>query len=403
MLSVIYSAMSGLQSFSKGLDVISGNVANVNTPGFKGSELLFEDVFYGYDLKGEHDGSLYGSSTGRGVEAEVTTLRFTQGDFRQTQNETDAAIDGKGFFVVQRDGEYVYTRSGQFEFDDQGLLVTRSERYPVLGLNANGELAQIDLEPLKAQPARPTTQVSFINNLSLGATQHVIGSVNIIDSLGKTVPLSVTFRNTSSTTPRSWQIEIKDAQNTVIATGGELRFQGNGSPETGYNTFKFTFTGSGGTAQNVTLYFGEPGSFSGATSFSGGTTSDLAVSKQDGFVQGSLLSTTFDDQGRLTARYTNNQSVTGMSLALAQIPNLQALRTLQGGFFHAAPGQTVDYGTAGSGALGRILPGTVELSNVELSQQFTDMIVVQRGYQASSQIMTAANEMMQQLLETARK
>jgi flagellar hook protein FlgE len=403
MLSTIYTSMSGLQSFSKGLDVISGNVANVNTAGYKGTELLFQDVFYGYDPKGERNGDAYGSWIGRGVAAEITSLRFSQGDFRDTDNATDAAIDGQGFFIVSHDGEYLYTRDGQFEFDDNGVLVTRTGRETVMGLDESGALAPITLDKLKAQPAKPTSEIRFVNNLSLGATQHVVNNVKVINSLGETVLLSITFRNTSTTTPRSWQIEVKDAQNKVVAPLGELRFRGNGSPETDYNTFKFTYTSANGDPQDITLHFGEPGSFSGATSFSGGATSDLAVNRQDGFAQGTLLSTTFDDQGRLVARYTNEQSVTGAHLALATFNDLQALRRLDGGRFHAAPNQTATIGKAGTGTLGRIVAGRVELSNVELSQQFTDMIVVQRGYQASSQVLTAANEMIQQLLETSKR
>jgi flagellar hook protein FlgE len=402
MLSVIYTSTSALQSFSKGLDVISSNVANVNTTGYKGTELLFQDVFYGYDLRGERNGDLYGSAIGRGVSAEVTTMRFNQGEFRETKTDTDVAIDGKGFFVLQRDGESLYTRSGEFEFDNDGVLVSRTNRSPVMGLNADGTLSPIRLDSLKSQAARPTSEINFTGNLSLGATQHVINT-SVIDSLGASAALTLTFRNMSTTTPRSWQIEVKNAQGTVVATGGEIRFQGNGSPEDGYNSFSFDYTGANGSPQSITLKFGEPGSFTGATSFSGGTTSDLAASKQDGFLQGTLLTTTFDSQGRLTATYSNQQTVNGPYLALASIDNLQSLIREDGGLFRAQPATRVELGKAGIGALGQVVAGRVELSNVELSQQFTDMIVVQRGYQAASQVLTAANEMLQQLLQSAAK
>jgi flagellar hook protein FlgE len=402
MLSVIYTSTSGLQGFSRGLDVISSNVANVNTTGYKGTELLFQDIFYGYDVRGQRDGDLYGSSIGRGVAAEVTTMRFNQGEFRDTKSETDVAIDGKGFFVLQSEGEYRYTRSGEFEFNDEGVLVSRATRSVVMGLDEQGALAPIRLDSLKTQPAKPTSEIVFVGNLSLGASQHVVNT-SVIDTLGASTALSFTFKNTSTTTPRSWQIDVKNAQGTVIATGGSIRFQGNGSPEADFNTFKFEYTGANGAPQEITLKFGEPGSFTGATSFSGGTTSDLAVNKQDGFLQGTLLSTTFDNQGRLKATYSNQQSVTGPYLALANVNDLQALMRLDGGLFRAQSGTEVTYGKASTGPFGQILAGRVELSNVELSQQFTDMIVVQRGYQASSQVLTAANEMMQQLLESAAR
>src|SRR6185436_9391303 len=172
---------------SRGLDVISSNVANVNTPGYKGTELLFQDIFYGYDPKGERNGDVYGAWIGHGVAAEITSLSFSQGDFRDTDNATDVAIDGQGFFIVSRDGEYLYTRDGQFEFDDNSMLVTRAGRDPVMGLSENGTLSQITLEQLQAQPAKPTTEIRFINNLSLGGTQHVLNNVKVINSLGETI------------------------------------------------------------------------------------------------------------------------------------------------------------------------------------------------------------------------
>ncbi len=402
MFSAIYTSTSGLQSFSKGLDVISGNVANVNTPGYKGTQLQFQDVLYDYTARYQHEGDLYGTVMGQGVEAELTTVRFNQGDFRETKNDTDVAVDGKGLFVIERDGEYVYTRDGEFEFDNDGVLVTRSGKYRVMALDASGALQPITNEGLKTQPAKSTSEISFVGNLSLGASQHVISDVKVIDSLGATQTLSIRFRNTGTTTPRSWQVEVRDAQNALIASGGEIRFEGNGAPSTDYNRFTFTYTPTNAAAQEITLDFGEPGSFANATSFSGGTSSDLAVDKQDGYAQGILMKMTFDDRGQLVARYTNEQTVNGSRLALATFNNMQALRQIDGAMFHAQSGESPLLGMAGEGNFGRLAVGRIELSNVELSQQFTDMIVVQRGYQASSQVLTAANEMIQQLLEAAK-
>src|SRR5205823_4431179 len=133
-LGTIYISMSGLQSFQKGLDVISTNVANVNTMGYKSTQLLFQDVFYGYQIKDERQNDLYGAWLGHGVTADVTAVRFTQGDFHDTKNDTDVALDGKGFFVIDRGGEYVYSRRGEFEFNTDGVLVERGTSNKVMGL-----------------------------------------------------------------------------------------------------------------------------------------------------------------------------------------------------------------------------------------------------------------------------
>lgn len=402
MLSTIYTSMTGLLGFSKGLDVISSNVANVNTPGYKGTELTFRDIFYGFDLQGESNGTLYGSWIGHGVSAELTSVSYSQGDFRETKNDTDAAIDGKGFFVIEQDGEYVYTRAGQFDFDDDGVLVTRDGKHRVMGLAADGTLQSLTLEGLQTQPATPTAEMRFIGNLSLGASQHVLNNVEVIDSLGAKQTLTVRFRNNSANTPRSWTIEVRDTQNELIATGGEIRFQGNGSPLADFNTFSFDYTAPNAAAQKITLFFGSPDSFSNATSFSGGATSDLAVERHDGRVQGSLLSVTFNDRGQLVAKYSNDETEEGGRLALATFNDMQRLRQMEGGMFRAQADQQRTLGYAGDNSLGRVVAGKVELSNIELSQQFTDMIIVQRGYQASSQVMNVANEMVQQLLEAAK-
>jgi flagellar hook protein FlgE len=230
----------------------------------------------------------------------------------------------------------------------------------------------------------------------------VLDDVEVIDSLGGTQKLSISFRNNNTNTPRSWNVEVRNADKEIVAAGGEIRFQGNGSPEVDYNSFSFEFTTPEAAPQQITLRFGEPNSFSGATSFSGGATSDLAVERHDGYAQGSLLSMTFNDRGQLVAKYSNEQTLDGAKLALAMFNDMQSLRQVDGGMFRAQPHQESTLGYAGSGNFGRTTPGRVELSNIELSQQFTDMIVVQRGYQASSQVLNVANEMMQQLLEATK-
>jgi flagellar hook protein FlgE len=197
-------------------------------------------------------------------------------------------------------------------------------------------------------------------------------------------------------------VKVLDEKRTEIATG-TISFQPNGSPAEGGNTLVFDYQPDGASKQSITLDFGEPGSFSNVTSFSGGTTSNVTVGTSDGRAEGSLLTLSFDEDGRLLARYSNEQTETGTQLALADFDNVQALQQLGNGLFHAQTSQKPLIGAPGKGAYGKITAGSVESSNIDLSTQFTDMIVVQRGYQASSQVLTVANEMLQQLLEGGRK
>lgn len=136
MLDSIYIGMSGLISFSDGLTSISNNVANLNTPGFKGSQLEFVDLFYRYQYSGTTDqqGSPY--AQGSGVASGATIPNFSQGEFRQTGNDLNAAIDGNGFFVLRKDGETFYTRAGQFQIDDAGYLVSTDDNARVASLDS---------------------------------------------------------------------------------------------------------------------------------------------------------------------------------------------------------------------------------------------------------------------------
>jgi flagellar hook protein FlgE len=403
MLETIYTSTTGLQTFSKGLDVISNNVTNVNTVGYKATGLVYRDIHYNFSLQDQRQDTLYGTHIGHGVAADITSTLFNQGDLRQTGNDTDVAISGRGFFVIEQEDGYVYSRNGQFEFNNDGDLVTRDGGQRVMGLTESGALQAINQNPYKAQPAVMTSKVSLAGNLSTGSTTATTANVPIIDSLGGTHAFTITYTlDTTNPVDRAWKVRVTDENQAEVATG-TINFQPNGSPAEGKNTLKFDYQASGATKQSVTLNFGDAGSFSNVTSFSGGSTSNVTVGTSDGRPQGSLLTLSFDEDGKLLAKYSNQQTETGTQLALADFDNLQALQQLGRGLFHAQTTQQALIGAPGKNAFGKITAGSVESSNIDLSTQFTDMIVVQRGYQASSQVLTVANEMLQQLLEGGRK
>jgi flagellar hook protein FlgE len=401
MFGSIYSGYSGLLGFSKGLDVLSNNVANMNSPGFKASELSFRDLVYRYGFNGSGNGGNSSLQIGGGVDPSTTRVRFRQGETRETGNALDAAIDGNGFFVLRQDGKTFYSRAGQFEFDGDGFLVDQSGEARVAALN-NGELVDINVIGLRNNPPQATSSVVFAANLSRGGTTHSISAVNVHDTTGASHALSMTFTNNNSTTSGSWLVEVRDESNAVIANG-EIRFEGNGSPAAGFNTMAFSYTPNGASPSTITLNFGDVGSFSGSTNFSGGTTSDLRVQSQDGYAAGFLTEVSFDEDGRLVTKYSNAQTTKHERLALAWFADLQHLTQTGNNRFSNETQQSVVLDTPGNGAMGKLVPKKVELSNVELSEQFTDMVVIQRGYQASSQIISVANEMIQQLFDIRAK
>ena len=401
MLGSIYTGMSGMMAYSKGLNAISNNVANLNTLGYKGNDLLFQDRYYQYQLSSEYNQNHAALQLGTGVTAETTSIRFTQGEIRSTGNGTDTAIKGNGFFIIRDSGKTYYSRAGQFEFNADGYLVERGGQGRVAAFDANGNLTDINVKNLRTDAPKATSEVKFVNNLSTGSAKQEV-KVNVYDTAGTQHALTVTFTNNNAQMPRSWLIEVKDENGNIIASDGEIRFQGNGSPEVDFNSYTFDFAPKDTGSSRIKLSFGEPGSFTSATSFSGGTTSDLAVDTQDGYGLGSLTDLSFNTEGVLTFQYSNGQSHDGLQLALADVDDPQSLKEMGNGRFQAAEGKAVRLAAPTKEGMGEIAGKSVELSNVDLTHEFTDMIVIQRGYQASSQILTTANEMMQRLIDMVR-
>lgn len=399
MMGSIYSGLSGLMHYSKGLDVISNNVANLNTPGFKSSRVIFQDMFYSAESGFEGDSAARGYSAGYGVIAEKTSYQFTQGDLKNTKNQTDLAIDGNGFFIVEKDGQQFYTRAGQFSFNESGKLVMAANGAAVMALNSSGQLEEISIDQLRNNAHKVTSEVKLKGNLSVDDTEHEVKEVDIIDGSGKNHKFTLTFTNKKSSEAGSWSVKVSDEKNTEVGTG-VIKFQPTGSPKKDFNTLVFNFKGDNEQEQEIKLYFGEPGTLSDATYLSGGSESSLQVKSVDGYGVGSIIKTEFSDLGVLTLAYSNDQKIEAGRLALAHFSYLQGLQSVGEGLFVSSSEMDMVINYADEDAIGKIKPESVELSNVELTQQFTDMIVVQRGFQASSQILTVTNEMIQELLKS---
>lgn len=401
-LGSIYTSLTGLLTFSRGLDTISNNVANLNTPGFKRSDLLFRDLFYQQTLTGEANGEASYSRLGNGVTDRGTITSFSQGELQESGNDLDAAIDGNGFFVLREGEDIFYTRAGQFKLDEDYYLISTALEARVAGIDSDGNLIDINITDFRTYPANSTSQIKFVENLSTGSAEHEIQNVEVFDSLGLRHALTIHFENNSTVTPRSWLINIKDENGDIIAEDLEIRFQGNGTPEENFNSVSFTYQSGDALPAEITLLFGEPGSFTGATSFSSGNNSNLAVDSQDGYAAGSLLKASFERDGVLHFEYTNAQSQDGSRLALAWFNDLQSLQQIGQGLFLLEGQQVVQLGAPTEKGLGEIVGGTVEISNVELTEEFTALIIVQRGFQSASQVISVANEMIQQLLDITK-
>lgn len=397
MFGSIYTSLAGMKAYSQGLDVISNNVANLNTPGFKVSDPVFREIVYRHIQTNEGDGG--GTRPqGAGVEANAAGINFTQGELRDTGNDLDIAIDGSGFFVLEApEGGYRYTRAGQLTFNSEGLLVERTTGSKVIFSTSDDSVASLDINPFRTHEPRATTAVSLTGTLARTGTNasHELGSLTVFDQAGAAVPLRIRFTR-AGTNPLSWTAEVISAANTVLGSGTVL-FNADGTPAEGSNSVTVTVA-AGGENFDVTMNLGEPGTFAGVTSPGASTTSSVQVLRQDGMRPGSLTTTTFDEQGQLKLAYSNGQSKTVGRLVLAQFDNPEQLRALGGGMFALKEGMQQRLGSAMAEGVGRVMGRRIEMANVDLTRQFTDLIILQRGYQASSQVSSITNELIQTLL-----
>jgi flagellar hook protein FlgE len=391
MMDSIMIGTAGLLSFTKGLTNISNNVANMNTAGFKSYQVNYGDLFYRYQFSGNPDQQGYNSfSFGNGVAASNSHLSFTDGQFRSTGNSLDVALTGHGLFVLQKDGQTYYTRDGEFKIDGNGYLVASSDGARVAGYSSSGGLEDISINGARSNAAQSTQNIKFANSLSASSTTASVQSIAAYDSLGVKHLLTLNLtRDTTTTSSITWNYTLMNGSTTV--TSGSVQYDSSGSPVAGSDTQTFSYSpGAGAAASNVTLDFSN-------TTYLSATSSTLSVGTSDGYAAGYLSSEAIDTSGNLVLTYSNGQTVKSQKLAIAWFDNVDVLKSHGGNRYAVAPENKRTLGTVGNQGLGTLQVGGVELSNVDQSTEFSELIVIQRGYQASSQVITAANEMIQQL------
>lgn len=397
MLESIYVGMTGLLGYSRGLRVIANNTANINTPGFKSSSLQFADMFYtGGNLSGGNASQNY-DQVGFGLNTTGTAMSFKQGELRQTGNDLDMAVDGQGLFVLQdAEGKTTYTRAGQFKFDDNGVLVSRSGGEKVMGMDASGNYVEIALAGQMLNQGKPTSTIKFSGNISSTATRQSVDALPVIDAAGMTHTLSLKF-SAIENTPNTLKYDLMEGT-TVVATGRMLF--GQNKPLPGSTVVPISYTPAGQPAMSLTL------DFSTDVNFLAGATDDpktLTMASQDGVGPGTLSGTAFDGNGVLRISYSNGQTTKGARLALARFDSPDAVGSVGNNQFEILNKNAWHFGSAGEGAFGTVRAGQIEISNVDLSQEFSDLVIMQRGYQASSQVISTANDMLQELFSMKSK
>ena len=393
ILSGLNTSLTGLLGFSRSLDVISDNLANLNSAGFKANDLLLRDLGAGNPYAGFSRLQL---DRGQGVEVVGTARRFTQGEIRQTGSDTNFAISGDGFFIVASEEGTRYTRAGQFQFDDRGRLVSSVGGGALQALSGPGDVKDLSINRSRTFPPTATSNVSIAGNLSRGGESHTINDLSMIDADGASIPLTLNFTNNSETLAGSWAVTGTDAQGNELLSG-EIRFDGVGTPVDGFSTLTLSLTADSGTETDVLIDFGTPGSTDGTTSFSSGTNSTATVRTVDGFAAGTLTSFTVGRDGVFTLQYSNAQSEIGPSIAIARFTDPQQLQFLGQGDFEAPKGVRPTISAPQIAGAGDLVSGSLELANVELTNEFAQILILQRGFQSSSQVLNVSGELIETL------
>lgn len=400
------TALSGLDADSQALSVISNNLANLNTVGFKSQRPNFQDLFY-QQIGSSGDGDPI--QVGVGTSIGSISSNFTQGSIESTGVPTDVAIQGNGFFVVDDNGLQEYTRAGDFSVGATGQIMT-ADGGDVLGYQAvNGVISPSQtLGPLtiasgQTSPPEPTGNVQIAMNLdstaAVGATFST--PVSVYDAQGNAQVLTFNFTKTATNT-WSYQITIPAANvgttgNPVVVNSGSLVFNGSGvltTPAT--NVSGITVSGLADGAANLTFNWDLYDSNNNPLVTQVAGTSAASSTTQDGYSSGTLTSYNVQSDGTIQGIFSNGQTLPLGQIALASFPNLQGL-ILNGGnsYLASLSSGAANIGVAGTGGRGTLAGGSLEESNVDIATEFANLILAERGYQANAKTVTTFDEVTQ--------
>jgi flagellar hook protein FlgE len=416
MSSAFGTALSALTADSTAIDVVGNNLANLNTTGFKASEIGFSDVMSQSLGVGTDN-----SQIGMGVNQISTSQNFTQGSLTTTSGPLDAALQGNGFFVVKDSaGNQLYTRDGSFQLDANGNLLTASgqnvEGWSAVNgvVNANGAVSNISLPVGSVMPPATTANMSMNVNLDsqTAANGTFSAPIQVYDTLGTAHTLTVNYTETG---PGAWTYTVtipnSDEANPVAGTTsttlatGQLGFDASGNLTTpvpavppALNAPVPVTTGAAALADGANLsinwnLFNSAGTptitqYAGASAMSNPT--------QDGYAAGQISSFGIQTGGLIVASYTNGQQVTMGQLAVASIANPTSMLQVGNNNLQASAATAqAAIGAAGSGGRAAIVGGALESSNTDMAAQFTQLLTYERSYQAASRVITTSDQLAQ--------
>lgn len=403
-------ALTGLQADSTALNTIGNNLANLNTTAYKGQTTSFEDLFY---QQIGSSGSGNPLEVGVGTKVSGTTTDFTAGSIATTSSAANMALQGDGFFVVEQGGVQSLTRAGNFQLDSQGNLTT-IDGQNVMGFPAvNGVLGQsTTLSPITlpiggTQPAQQTQNVSLSVNLDSTAANGTQYSapVTVYDALGQTHTATVTYTKTGAST---WDYAVtlpsSDATGTPVNNTGTLTFDSTGklvSPSGDVTGISFPGMADGSTdlTFNMNLYDSSGAPIVGQSASS----SSVTATNQDGYASGTYQGFNVDSNGIVTANFSNNNSTVMGQIAIASVANEDGLaRAGENDYQTTKASGVASIGVAGSGGRATIEDDALEQSNVDISTEFSNLIIAQRAFEANSKTVTTFDSVTQDAIGMIR-
>ena len=404
-MSILSTGVSGLRSNQAAIDVIGNNIANINTPGFKGARATFADIL-SQTVRGETIPSANSAGSnpvqvGLGVQLAAVQVDFDQAAIQTTNNPTDLAIQGQGLFALKDgNGTRHFTRAGAFTVDANGTLVDSVSGFKVQGVNGD-----ITVLPGKTIAATATTSALFGGNLDASAADAstYVATFSVRDSLGSPHTLTITFtKNFAAAAGRwDWAVTESDANiSSLSGATGNVVFDTSGtisSGATGSLGITYAATAGATTPQTVTLDFGSATNTVPVTGVAGSST--LALASQNGNAAGQLQSFSVGTNGVITGFYNNGENQTIDTIQLALFANPGGLIREGSNLFRESGNAGVpNIGAPSTGGRGSLIPGGLEQSNVDLAQEFTDLITAQRGFEASARVLRAGDEVLQTIV-----
>ncbi|MFB6272779.1 MAG: flagellar hook protein FlgE [Salinibacter sp.] len=437
-LQSLRTGVSGLLANQTRLDVISNNISNSSTVAFKEGRAAFSEVL-GQEILGRSS-----TKVGRGVSVASVDRNFSQGSLDQTGIKTDLALNGDGFFIASPEKgagsqQRRLTRAGDFTFNQNGELVTNGG-LNVKGWTVNdqgkaqtGQLKNIQLDPNAQSSAKFSSKATIGGNLAAEATDGTKTSISTVvyDEQGTAHDVVVEFtkdvdngtpNNPSDDNPDRWDFTIKSADGEAFQDGGNpsndvraegtITFNTDGSVDQISTTEGSTYSAQppGGSAEGVKLTWknnlvsggkGMKLSMQNITQYSGSTTAKFQ--SQNGHTSGELAGFSFTKEGKLQLNYTNGEQEQTYQLAIGNVNNPNGLEQ-QGDNFYTTTSASGDLqlGRAGRDLQTSVVSGSLESSNVDLAQEFADLIQAQRSYQASARVVTTADQVLQETVQLKR-